>query len=378
MTRAWRLAALALGVASLVAAFAAGAARSAPAASAAPDAWRADRALYLRVAENGADRIREVWWNPDLNWYTTYPYPTLGGGLGTLWDVFPVFETLNAIAIAHPTPANRKAVSDFARGAERYWNPDWQGYAYYPGTRGYLNAFFDDNGWWAIAFFDAYRATGNVKFRRDAIRAFRFIVLQGWAADDGGGVWWDTSHTKKTAEPLAAAALTGAELYERTHVRWYLDQSLKLIRWADRYAWNADRHLYARSDVSDTVMNYVQGMMIRAHVTLCRALRDRSFCKRAEELAAASAVAFPPDYHWAPETDAIYLRGLLSLYTRDRNPRWYRLVESQAQLALDNARDSRGLFTKGWDGSFASNDRILTHAGTLSLFASLAGVRPPA
>jgi Glycosyl hydrolase family 76 len=335
---------------------------------------------YLALAADGLAKLQNVWWNPVAGWYTTYPYkPSWGrGGLATLWDAFPAFETVDLVAIADPTPAHLHAVDTIAIGAERYWDPDIApvpGYVYLRDLRGPRSAFFDDNGWWGIAFFDAYRATGKPRYLQDAVKAFRFIYAAGWASRHGGGVWWDTDHTKKTAEPLAAEALLGTELYEATHDTHYLRVAERMIAWANTNSWNATRGLYQRSDTSDTVMNYVQGMMIGAHLTLCRALKVAAWCRKAEQLAAASQVAFPPGvYQWAPETDAIYLRYLVELSREDHNKRWFTVADNWARAASANARDDQGLYTKRWDGAFASNDRLLTDAGTLMLFAEMVAV----
>lgn len=346
--------------------------------SAAPPARSAGTgAQYLQLAEDGLQRVQTTWWNPLSSWYTTYPYqPSFGrGGLATLWDAFPVFETANLVALADPTPANRAAVTRIATGAERYFDPDMKpipGYVFLPDLRGARDAFFDDNGWWGLAFFDAYRATGSKRFLDDAIKAFRFIWASGWASRSGGGTWWDTQHQKKTAEPLAAEVLLGAQLYAATRQVKYLRVAEKMIAWANTHSWNADRKLYQRSSTSDTVMNYVQGMMIGGHAILCDTLKARAWCAKAEALAGASQVAFPPTYHWAPETDAIYLHWLLELYRVDRNPRWLDVADAWAKKAAANAQDADGLYTKRWDGGFASNGRLLTDAGTLMLFASVA------
>ena len=50
-----------------------------------------------------------------LNDHARYP-------LATIWDIVPLFESLDAIAIAQPSPANRHALASFAAGAERYLN----------------------------------------------------------------------------------------------------------------------------------------------------------------------------------------------------------------------------------------------------------------
>jgi uncharacterized protein YyaL (SSP411 family) len=336
---------------------------------------------YFNVAESGIARTNTAWWNPAANWYSQLPHTPgdTARDVATLWDVFPLFEATDIIATTHPSAARRAAVEKIGRGAERYWNPEWPvpGYFYIPFRRPNVNAFFDDNGWWGLAFFDAYTATHDRRFLTDAIRAYHFIAVAGWARHQGGGIWWDTHHERKTSEPLAAETLLAAELYGATHKRAYLKTSLKLLAWANAHSWNRARSLYQRNETDPTVMNYVEGMMIGAHTTLCRVLHKKSYCRKAEALAQASVRAFPPTYHWTVETDAIYYRWLLTLYTIDRNPRWYRLVDTWAQKALANARDSRGLFTRRWDGTHADEKRLLTPGGTLMLLAAIAAVPAP-
>jgi hypothetical protein len=341
-----------------------------------------DRKAYLRLAAEGIDRAKEVWWNPAAHWYTESPHTPSDGprDVATLWQLFPLFEAIDLVAIASPSRANRAAVSAFARGAERYWDPGLKpigGYWFLPFNRRNVNAFFDDNGWWGLAFFDAYTATHNRRFLADAIRAFRFIQRAGWARNEGGGIWWDTAHDKKTSEPLAAQILLGAELYGVTHVRGYLNESLKLLRWADQNSWNAQRGLYQRNETDATVMNYVEGMMISAHVELCRATARTWYCERAQKLAEGSLKEFPILADWAPETDVVYLRGLLDLYVYDRDPRWYAVVYANAARARELARDDAGLWSKRWDGGWTLPGALYTQAATLQLFAWLAAAAAP-
>jgi uncharacterized protein YyaL (SSP411 family) len=330
----------------------------------------------------GVARTKAAWWNPTANWFSQGPHTPSDRpeDTATLWDVFPIFEAIDLVAVAHPSAARRALVETVARGAERYWNPEFKpvgGYWYRPIRRPGVNVFFDDNGWWAIAFFDAYTATHDRRFLTDAIRAYRFIAVAGWAANAGGGIWWDTAHERKTAEPLAAETLVGAELYGATHRRSYLEESLKLLAWANAHSWNRKRALYQRNETDHTVLNYVEGMMIGAHVTLCRVLRQPSYCKRAEALAAASARAFPSSYYWTNETDATYYRWLLTLYAKDHDQRWYRQAGGWARKALVKARDGNGLYTRRWDGRNADKRRLLTPGGTLLLLAALAAVPAP-
>ena len=340
---------------------------------------RAERLEFGRLAARGLAAARRHYWNRRLRWYNdrldnswnrTMP-------LARLWSAYSLFEATNAIALARPSRARRAAVAAVAAGARRYWNPTRGGYAYYPGMRGWQQTYFDDNGWWAIAFVDAYRATGNRRYLLDAAKAFRYIVEEGWDETDGGGIWWDTSHIHhKTAEGLAAAAYVGPTLSTRLRNPYYLRETKRLVAWAERKTWNHRRRLYGRNALDGTTMNYVQGMMIGAHLGLCRVTRVRRHCAKARRLGFASLRAFPYTYHWEPAPDAIYLRFLLELYRYDRDPRWYFFVRLKAKQALTNARGRHGLYVRYWNGRRGPG-QLRDHAATVSLFAWLAGVPPP-
>ena len=231
-------------------------------------------AQFLALAESGLARTLHVFWNPKLHWYDERVSKRWEPAtpLAHLWAAFPLFEALDTVAIADPTSANRAAVNAFARGAERYFNAALEpvgGYAYYPGTTNPReHTFFDDNGWWELAYLDAYRATGSPRDLRDAERAFRFIAVSGWD-HRSGGTWWETLHEHKTSEPLAAEIYAGFALYRATGDRSYLRTAETFLTWADRHSWNSAKQLYQRNATDPTVLDYVEGMMIGAQLELC-------------------------------------------------------------------------------------------------------------
>jgi uncharacterized protein YyaL (SSP411 family) len=299
--------------------------------------------------------------------------------LARLWTIFPLFEAVDARAIARPTRPNIRAVRTFAACARRYFNPLLPpdgGFSYYPGIRNArAHAYFDDNGWFAIAFLDAYRATNDRSDLVDAERAVRYIDEAGWDSDGDGGTWWETLHLHKTSEPLAAVAYVSASLYRITHDRSWLALAGRYVDWADENVWDPVDDLYGRNEFDPTPMDYVEGMMIGAHVELCRSGRTAS-CRRAERLAAASVSTFRSV--WAPTQDSVYLRFLLALYRYDHDARWYRVAYAAGVRALDaNAGNTRGLYLRRWDGRYDKLDLLQTHAGTVSLFAWLALAPPP-
>lgn len=338
-----------------------------------------DRETFLRVAEQGVAQTRKLWWNPDTGWYAQRI--NRDPPLASTWGMYPLFEAINAVAIANPTKANKQAVEDFARRAEAYWDPTIAngagGVSWLYGLRDTGNAYFDDTGWWGVAYLDAYRATKNKRWLWDAGRALRFIDRYGWDRA-GGGVWWNIAHSHKTSEPLSAGALIAATLYRYQKKRYYLEIAKRYIAWADAKTRNPRQSmLYGRSDTDGTVMDYVEGMMIGAHTELCVATKQQSWCRKAQALAEGSLKEFPLDADWAPETDVVYLRWLLDLYERDGDPRWYAVVHRNAKRALANARDDQGLWSLRWDGGWTLPGTLYTQSATLQLFGWVAAAEPP-
>ena len=157
-------------------------------------------------------------------------HPLEGDAVG----IVHLFGAYNAIAIADPSRDHVAAARRFAIGTERYWNPDLRPVPGYsrtpPGKAG--RTWYDDEGWWGVAQFDAYRATHDRRFLADAARSLRFIN-SGWDPV-AGGIWWNDLHAFKASESLAGGTLTAAGLFEVTHRRGYLALAHKYIAWADR------------------------------------------------------------------------------------------------------------------------------------------------
>lgn len=335
-----------------------------------------DQARFLQLAEQGLAQTRQYWWDAKYGWYSGRPSDD--PPVASLWTSYPMLELAAAVAIADPTPANKAFVTTTFTQAENFWDPTIEGtggITWLWGLRNTGNAYFDDAGWWAAAYLDAYRATNNVRWLWDAQRALSYIAEYAWDPVNGG-TWWDSDHEYKTSEPLAAAALVAARLYDIVHEPYFLDLAERYIAWADKNT--LVDGLYGRNATDPTAMDYVEGMMIAAHVELCRTTGDQSWCKQAESLAKASVATFPTIEPWTPEPDAIYLQSMLQLYAEDGNPAWYALAYANASSAAVNAVDENGFWSHDWRGYRMDPGQLFTQAATLELFAWMAAIPPPA
>lgn len=378
---------------------------------------------FLSLAEDGISQTAR-WRNAGRQWYNAVlndrrPFP-----LAPVWDAFPLWESVSDVALAAPTEAHRAAVARFATYAETYWDPKLKpgpGYIPYPnsnpaGARSSAKAYFDDNGWWGLGFLHAYKAVGNRRYLSDAEKAFGFIARFGWDRH-GGGIWWNTRHPWLSGEALAAAADLSARLYRFTKRSFYLRWAVKLIAWANHHVLKWDGSYARRIPHSATMSHAGEGSMLSALTALCdtgvsvpsavyvgvppnRFAPDgtsdmlpytpTSWCSWAEALATKTDLGVPSRGHQRvdhivplndnPQTDAVYVRGLLDLYQHDDNHLWYDTAVNSATRILYNSRGRRGLFLRAWDGArtiLGSEPGMLrTHAASVSVFSMLALVRP--
>ncbi len=340
---------------------------------------------YLALAKAGVAQAHRHWWDPRRHWYDSRLDDLQRYPLATIWDSVPLFESLDAIAIAQPTAANLRALAGFAAGAERYLNRGLRplpGYSPYQGDReAGTETWFDDNGWWGVAFMEAYRASGTSRYLADAQRALRYIAAAGWDPN-GGGVWWDTEHPYKSGPALAADTLLATLIYQQSHSAFALEQAQRFIAWANTAGFSGENALYVDSSVNATPVDYVEAPLIYAQALLCRLTGAVSYCRRAEQVKATSLRRFGYQLDFSPQYDAIYLQWMLALYALEGDPSLYALAAANARDAQARAANAQGLYMLSWNGETlpaidAQPGMLQTQSATTSLFAWLAVYPPP-
>lgn len=336
---------------------------------------------YLALAEQGLDQQSGHWRTSAHHWYCETlrcrgDYPLL-----TVWGVVRMFETADAVALAAPSGAHRRAVQWYAQQSQSlYWNRYLRGFDPYPGDDyPAAEAWFDDNGWLGLAFVDAYRATGQRRWLTSAQRAFDFIAAHGWAPE--GGMWWNIQHDHLSGEALAAASLLGMMLHQATGNRADLARARQWIDWANSHDLGV-RGLYASEGPHSTTIDYVQSPLIYAQYLLCRATGVQSYCAHAAELSDTLAHVYGVRYVLAPLYDSIYFQWMMAYDRATGNTHWIGVAQANADAAARNATDGSGLWLASWWGGRITDPNTTpgmfrTMAGTASLYAWLAYYTSP-
>jgi predicted alpha-1,6-mannanase (GH76 family) len=150
------------------------------------------------------------------------------------------------------------------------------------------NSFYDDQGWWALAWIKAYDLTGDKKFLTRAETIFRNITGEderrqgGWDSVCGGGIYWQKNHNGPDDAPSYKNAIANelflavaAALYVRLKNETYLQWANKEWAWFQKSGLINRKHLVNDSfgkspsgswscinDDSTAVWTYNQGVIL--------------------------------------------------------------------------------------------------------------------
>jgi hypothetical protein len=159
--------------------------------------------------------------------------------------------------------------------------------------RNFLNSFYDDQGWWALAWVKAYDLTGDRKFLTQAETIFENMT-GGWDATCGGGIYWQKNHKGPDNAPsyknaianelfLAVAAALAVRQKNDAHLEW----ANKEWAWFQKSGLINKKHLVNDSfgkvgnswtcvnDDSTDVWTYNQGVILGALCDLYTATQAR-------------------------------------------------------------------------------------------------------
>jgi predicted alpha-1,6-mannanase (GH76 family) len=242
---------------------------------------------------------------------------------------------------------------------------------------GFLNEYYDDEGWWALAWIGAYDRTGDKRYLKLSQSIFA-DMSGGWDDHCGGGIWWskDRKYKNAIANELFLSVAASLALHAKGAERQrYLD-------WATReWAWfRGSGMINADSLVNDglddachnngkTTWSYNQGVILGGLAGLNRLTHDDSLLQPAHVIAVA-AIGHLTDTQGVlrdacepkcgggdvPQFKGIFARNLIQLQKAAPDPQYRKFIDTNADAVWTKARTGEDRFGLVWSGPPAAGD----------------------
>jgi predicted alpha-1,6-mannanase (GH76 family) len=259
-------------------------------------------------------------------------------------------------------------------------------------TGRFLNRYYDDEGWWALAWIKAYDLTGETRYLAMARDIFDDIK-GGWDADRGG-VWWNKDRKYKNAIPNELFLTLAARLHRRTPGD---DGPGSYRDWAQR-EWDwflASGMINAQNLINDgltaegknnggPMWTYNQGVILGGLVEMYAITRRKSYLERAQAIADAAihtlvngdGILVEPCETGGcggdgPQFKGIFMRNLGLLYTTTRKRAYRDFLRRNADSLWTHDRNASDQFGLRWAGPFDRADAARQSAALDALNAAL-------
>jgi predicted alpha-1,6-mannanase (GH76 family) len=255
----------------------------------------------------------------------------------------------------------------------------------------FLNKFYDDEGWWALAWIRAYDLTSNTAYL-DMARTIFADMAGGWDTTCNGGIWWSKDRTYKNAIANELFLKVAAGLHNRTPG----DAGPgSFVDWASReWAWfQASGMINAKNLVNDglaacknnngTELTYNQGVVVGGLVELARATGDKSVLTKARAIADAAMATRVDDNGVLHETcepscggdgpqfKGIFMRNLGELTAVASDPTDRPFLAKNADYVWNAARNASDQIGVSWSGPFDSADAARQTSALDALVAAI-------
>jgi predicted alpha-1,6-mannanase (GH76 family) len=265
----------------------------------------------------------------------------------------------------------------------------------------FINAYYDDNGWWALAWVAAFDMTRDSRYLDTAKSIFAHNT-GGWDEDCRGGLWWNTARNYKNAITNELFLTLAALLHQRT------PGDSSYLTWAQReWEWFHASGLIGPSGlVNDgltsacannggTTWTYNQGVILGGLAALFEITGDRDYLEQGESIANATlsklvtpASAHPPGILVEPceradcdcdgdqaQFKGIFVRYLYDFWLQSRQPAYRAFILANARSVWVNNQNADHQFGLRWTGPFDRADaaRQSSALDGLNAAAALAG-----
>ena len=257
----------------------------------------------------------------------------------------------------------------------------------------FINSFFDDNGWWALAWVAAYDLTGDSRYLGAARTIFAHNQA-GWDGTCGGGLWWNQERKYKNAITNELFLTLAALLHQRTPGdQEYRTWALREWEWLHGSGLIGPKGLINDGLTASCANNggvtwtYNQGVILGGLAALSQITGDQAYLRQGESIADAAlgTLTSPAGILTEPgessglngdqtQFKGIFVRYLHEFHRQSGKPAYRAFILANADSVWDNARNEADQFGSRWAGPFDLADasrqtsavEVLTAAAALT------------
>lgn len=244
----------------------------------------------------------------------------------------------------------------------------------------FLNNFYDDEGWWALAWIDAYDLTRNPQYLSMAQSVFA-DMSGGWDDTCGGGIWWSKDRKYKNAIANELFLSVAAHLANRTSGA----AQSEYLNWGNKeWTWFlASGLINSKSLINDglgkgqgqtagtgcanngrTAWSYNQGVILGGLAELSRQNRNPALLQTARKIATAATTLLvdrngvlhdscePHCGADGVQFKGIFVRNLVQLNRIDPRAAYKSFVDTNADAIWKNAQGANFQLGQVWSGPF--------------------------
>lgn len=239
----------------------------------------------------------------------------------------------------------------------------------------FINDFYDDEGWWALAWINAFKLTNDKKYLEMAEVIFEDMT-GGWSDDVcGGGIYWRKNpHHYKNSIANNLFALTAIRLYNETGKNKYADWFKKEVDWyLQTGMYNTEIHQIEDGLKEDCTPNrnahytYNQGVAMAVLTEMYMYSHEKKYLKMAEDVAKATitkelvteeGILCEMNPNVATSNDGVQFKGIFIrhlgfLYKVTNNPLYRDFIIKNAESIIRNNYDPESMsFGCYWYGPF--------------------------
>ncbi|HLP78748.1 MAG TPA: glycoside hydrolase family 76 protein [Candidatus Paceibacterota bacterium] len=261
-------------------------------------------------------------------------------------------------------------------------------------ARNFLNEYYDDEGWWALAWIRAFDLTGDTRYLNMAKTIFGDMTT-GWDEHCDGGIWWKKDRHYKNAIANELFLLVAVRLHQRTPgdagAGSFLDWALREWNWFGKSGMinrdnvvNDGLNRFCDNN-GQTTWTYNQGVILGGLVDLYKVTGDSNYLSQATAIAdAATRTLVSPEGVLrepgepggvgggdVPQFKGIFIRYLADLYDVTRKPEYHDTILKSARSIWQNNRDGSDRLGLRWTGPLDTVDAA-RHSSAMFALTALA------